>query len=78
MACYPETASILDKYRVNPGNVGSSDNKNFTGKLLILPKNNNKAIRIGGNWGSLSRSYLEKTIVDGKKSDNYEDISKMR
>ena len=26
---YPETASILDKYRINPGNVGSSDNKNF-------------------------------------------------
>ena len=56
---YPETASILDKYRVNPGNVGSADNKNFS-EIINIAKNNNKAIRIGGNWGSLSKSYLEK------------------
>ena len=57
---YPETASILDKYRVNPGNVGSADNKNFS-EIIDIAKINNKAIRIGGNWGSLSKSYLEKT-----------------
>jgi len=72
---HPETASILDKYRVNPGNVGSSDNKNFS-EIIEIAKNNNKAIRIGGNWGSLSKTYLERTVVDGKKSDDYEDIIK--
>ncbi len=75
LACYPEAASILDKYRINPGNVGSSDNKNFT-EIINIAKKYDKAVRIGGNWGSLSRSYLEKTIVDGKKSDMYEDIIK--
>jgi len=75
LANYPEAASILDKYRINPGNVGSSDNKNFT-EIINIAKKNNKAVRIGGNWGSLSRSYLEKTIVDGKKSDRYEEIIK--
>ena len=72
---HPETASILDKYRVNPGNVGSSDNKNFS-EIIEIAKNNNKAIRIGGNWGSLSKTYLERTVVDGKKSSNYEEIIK--
>ena len=75
LACYPEAASILDKYRINPGNVGSSDNKNFT-EIINIAKKYDKAVRIGGNWGSLSRSYLEKTIVDGKKSDMYEEIIK--
>ncbi len=72
---YPDTASVLDKYRINPGNVGSSDNENFT-EIINIAKKNDKAIRIGGNWGSLSRSYLENTVVDGKKSDIYEEIIK--
>ena len=39
---YPETASILDKYRINPGNVGSSDNKNFT-EIINIAKKYDKA-----------------------------------
>ena len=74
---YSETASILDKYRLNPGNVGSANkyDDNFS-KIIEIAIKNNKPIRIGGNWGSLSKEYLEKTIVDGEKTENYEDIIK--
>ena len=74
---YSETAAILDKYRLNPGNVGSASkyDDNFS-KIIEIAVKNDKPIRIGGNWGSLSKEYLEKTIVDGEKTDNYEDIIK--
>jgi len=74
---YSETAVILDKYRLNPGNVGSASkyDDNFS-KIIEIAIKNDKPIRIGGNWGSLSKEYLEKTIVDGEKTDNYEDIIK--
>jgi len=77
LAKYSETATILDKYRLNPGNVGSASkyDDNFS-KIIEIAIKNNKPIRIGGNWGSLSKEYLEKTIVDGEKTDNYEDIIK--
>jgi len=74
---YSETAAILDKYRLNPGNVGSASkyDDNFS-KIIEIAIKNDKPIRIGGNWGSLSKEYLEKTIVDGEKTDDYEDIIK--
>jgi (E)-4-hydroxy-3-methylbut-2-enyl-diphosphate synthase len=74
---YPETASVLDKYRLNPGNIGSSNkfDDNFS-KIIEIAITNDKPIRIGGNWGSLSKQYLESTVIDGQKSENYEDILK--
>ena len=74
---YPEAASVLDKYRLNPGNIGSSNkfDDNFS-KIIEIAITNNKPIRIGGNWGSLSKQYLESTVIDGQKSENYEDILK--
>ena len=77
LSSYPETAAILDKYRLNPGNVGSSNkfNDNFA-EIIEIAIKNDKPIRIGGNWGSLSKQYLEDTIINGKKSDNYESLIK--
>tara|TARA_B100001113_G_C21120516_1_gene627198 strand:- start:935 stop:2143 length:1209 start_codon:yes stop_codon:yes gene_type:complete len=74
---YSETAAILDKYRLNPGNVGSASkyDDNFS-KIIEIAIKNDKPIRIGGNWGSLSKEYLENTIVDGEKTNDYEDILK--
>lgn len=74
---YPETAEILDKYRINPGNIGTSNkfNENFE-QLIRVAIKNNKPIRIGGNWGSLSKEYLENTVVEGKKSYNYREVIK--
>ncbi|MBF0387880.1 MAG: flavodoxin-dependent (E)-4-hydroxy-3-methylbut-2-enyl-diphosphate synthase [Candidatus Omnitrophica bacterium] len=55
----PRLAELLDKYRINPGNVGglSGHDENFA-RIIRLAVRNNKAVRIGVNWGSLDRSIL--------------------
>ena len=77
LSTYPETAAALDKYRLNPGNIGSSSkfDDNFA-EIIAIAIKNDKPVRIGGNWGSLSRQYLENTIVNGEKSSDYESIIK--
>ena len=77
LSAYPETAAALDKYRLNPGNIGGLNkfDDNFA-QIIAIAIKNDKPVRIGGNWGSLSRQYLENTIVNGEKSANYESIIK--
>ena len=77
LSAYPETAAALDKYRLNPGNIGGLNkfDDNFA-QIIAIAIKNDKPVRIGGNWGSLSRQYLENTIVNGEKSADYESIIK--
>lgn len=77
LSSYPETAAALDKYRLNPGNIGGLNkfDDNFA-QIIAIAIKNDKPVRIGGNWGSLSRQYLENTIVNGEKSADYESIIK--
>lgn len=77
LSAYPETAAALDKYRLNPGNIGGLNkfDDNFA-QIITIAIKNDKPVRIGGNWGSLSRQYLENTIVNGEKSADYESIIK--
>ena len=58
------TAKLLAKYRINPGNVGFKNkrDKNFE-KIIELAIKNNKPIRIGVNWGSLDQ-YLLAGLMD--------------
>ena len=72
---YPETAEVLDKYRINPGNVGGKEkfDKNFE-QIVNLAIKYDKPIRIGGNWGSLQKTDLDKIIsekIDSKSPVNY-------
>ncbi|MEM7401451.1 MAG: flavodoxin-dependent (E)-4-hydroxy-3-methylbut-2-enyl-diphosphate synthase [Pseudomonadota bacterium] len=53
---YTECAESLDKFRINPGNVGH-DNKQFT-EIVEIACKLNKPIRIGVNWGSLDQKLL--------------------
>lgn len=53
---YKECAESLDKFRINPGNVGH-DNKQFT-EIVEIACALNKPIRIGVNWGSLDQKLL--------------------
>ena len=53
---YKECAESLDKFRINPGNVGH-DNKQFT-EIVEIACTLNKPIRIGVNWGSLDQKLL--------------------
>jgi (E)-4-hydroxy-3-methylbut-2-enyl-diphosphate synthase len=55
----PMCAIALDKYRINPGNVGQNKQRdiNFY-KILEIAKKNKKAIRIGVNAGSINEEIL--------------------
>ncbi|MEQ9569456.1 MAG: flavodoxin-dependent (E)-4-hydroxy-3-methylbut-2-enyl-diphosphate synthase [Longimicrobiales bacterium] len=55
---YPETAAALAKYRINPGNVGTSRrDENFT-RIVEVALEHGKPVRIGVNWGSLDQRLL--------------------
>ena len=59
LAEYPECARELDKYRINPGNVGVGEkhDDNFR-RMIEVAVANGKPVRIGVNWGSLDRALL--------------------
>jgi (E)-4-hydroxy-3-methylbut-2-enyl-diphosphate synthase len=56
---YPECARRLDKYRINPGNVGVGEkhDDNFR-RMIEVAVAHGKPVRIGVNWGSLDRALL--------------------
>ena len=68
---YPECAKALDKYRINPGNVGFKEKKdrNFATMIEVAMKHQ-KAIRIGVNWGSLDQAMLAALMDENAKSAN--------
>ncbi len=58
LVAYPETARLLAKYRINPGNVGGKyHDENFT-TIVRAAIDNDKPVRIGVNWGSLDQDLL--------------------
>ncbi|MGH6796100.1 MAG: flavodoxin-dependent (E)-4-hydroxy-3-methylbut-2-enyl-diphosphate synthase, partial [Methylocella sp.] len=59
LADHPACAEALDKYRINPGNVGFSEkrDKQF-GQIVEAAIKFGKAVRIGANWGSLDQELL--------------------
>ncbi|MCX8065287.1 MAG: flavodoxin-dependent (E)-4-hydroxy-3-methylbut-2-enyl-diphosphate synthase [Candidatus Hydrogenedentes bacterium] len=61
---YPECAKALDKYRINPGNVGKGAKKSEHFSIICkIAKDLGKPIRIGVNIGSLDEE-LVKTKMD--------------
>jgi len=59
----PECASILAKYRINPGNVGFGRKRDEQFATLIgLAEEYDKPIRIGVNWGSLDAALLARLM----------------
>src|SRR5438552_12637053 len=69
LAEHPACAEALDKYRINPGNVGFKNKRDsqFTDIVEIAIKNN-KPVRIGANWGSLDQELLTRLMEDNAKS----------
>jgi len=52
----PDCATALDKYRINPGNVGFGDKRDAQFAMMIeAALTHNKPVRIGVNWGSLDQ-----------------------
>lgn len=61
---YPDCAMALDKYRINPGNVGFGKKRDQQYEIMVEKAiQYDKAIRIGVNWGSLDQS-LSKKLMD--------------
>jgi (E)-4-hydroxy-3-methylbut-2-enyl-diphosphate synthase len=65
---YPDCASALAKYRINPGNVGFGRNKDsqFT-TMIDKAIEYDKPVRIGVNWGSLDQALLTKMMDDNAR-----------
>lgn len=60
---HPACAEALDKYRINPGNVGFRDKRDpqFT-QIVEMAIRHNKPVRIGVNWGSLDQELLTRLM----------------
>ena len=59
LADHPACAEALDKYRINPGNVGFKDKKDRQfGAIIETALKYGKPVRIGANWGSLDQELL--------------------
>ena len=62
---YPQCAAALDKYRINPGNVGKGAvrDKRFAA-ICAIARDNDKAVRIGVNAGSLDSELVETRLAE--------------
>ncbi|MCW5592090.1 MAG: flavodoxin-dependent (E)-4-hydroxy-3-methylbut-2-enyl-diphosphate synthase [Burkholderiales bacterium] len=65
LAQVPECAAVLDKYRINPGNVGHGSKRDDQFSTMIEKAiEHAKPVRIGVNWGSLDPELLAR-LMDG-------------
>jgi (E)-4-hydroxy-3-methylbut-2-enyl-diphosphate synthase len=59
----PACAEALDKYRINPGNVGFRDRKDRQfASIIETALRYGKPVRIGVNWGSLDQELLTRMM----------------
>ena len=69
LADHPACAEALDKYRINPGNVGFKDKKDRQFAMIVeKAAEHGKAVRIGANWGSLDQELLTHLMDENARS----------
>ena len=67
---HPACAEALDKYRINPGNVGFKNKRDLQfGRIIEIAIRNGKAVRIGANWGSLDQELLTRLMDENARSE---------
>jgi (E)-4-hydroxy-3-methylbut-2-enyl-diphosphate synthase len=65
---HPACAQALDKYRINPGNVGFKHKKDRQFSAIVdIAIKNNKPVRIGANWGSLDQELLTQLMDENAR-----------
>jgi (E)-4-hydroxy-3-methylbut-2-enyl-diphosphate synthase len=70
LANHPACAQALAKYRINPGNVGFKEKKDKQFSMIVEEAiKNDKAVRIGANWGSLDEALLTHLMDENAKSE---------
>ena len=68
---YPDCAQALDKYRINPGNVGFGRKRDGQFSTMIeVALKYQKPVRIGVNWGSLDESLVVSMMDENARSAN--------
>ena len=70
----PACAEALDKYRINPGNVGfkAKRDRQFS-EIVELAMRYGKPVRIGVNWGSLDQELLTRLMDENATSPEPKD-----
>jgi (E)-4-hydroxy-3-methylbut-2-enyl-diphosphate synthase len=70
----PACAEALDKYRINPGNVGFKDKKDRQfADIIEIALRYEKPVRIGVNWGSLDQELLTRLMDENAAADEPKD-----
>ena len=71
---YPDCARALDKYRINPGNVGMGrqHDDNFR-SIIEIANEYAKPVRIGVNWGSLDQALLTRLMDENARGPEPKD-----
>jgi (E)-4-hydroxy-3-methylbut-2-enyl-diphosphate synthase len=69
LAEHPACAEALDKYRINPGNVGFKEKRDRQfGAIVEMAIKHDKPVRIGANWGSLDQELLTHLMDENARS----------
>jgi (E)-4-hydroxy-3-methylbut-2-enyl-diphosphate synthase len=69
LADHPACAEALDKYRINPGNVGFRDKRDRQFSAIVdIALRHSKPVRIGVNWGSLDQELLTRLMDENAAS----------
>src|SRR5215469_662029 len=69
LAEHPACAEALDKYRINPGNVGFKNKRDLQfGRIIETAIRHGKPVRIGANWGSLDQELLTSLMDENAAS----------
>src|ERR1700693_3784796 len=62
---YPDCARALDKYRINPGNVGAGKRRDEQfATICSVARDNGKPVRIGVNGGSLNQELVMRKMQE--------------
>lgn len=75
LADHPGCAEALDKYRINPGNVGFKEKKDKQFSSIVeMAIKHGKPVRIGANWGSLDQELLTHLMDENAKLPKPADV----
>jgi (E)-4-hydroxy-3-methylbut-2-enyl-diphosphate synthase len=67
---YPKCAQALDKYRINPGNVGAGKRRDEQFSTIChIARDNAKPVRIGVNGGSLNQELVMRKMQENTDRD---------
>jgi (E)-4-hydroxy-3-methylbut-2-enyl-diphosphate synthase len=67
---YPDCARDLDKYRINPGNVGHGQRRDEQfATICKVARDNGKPVRIGVNGGSLNQELVMRKMQENTDRD---------